>query len=214
MTSLTLKDLKSLERTLATLEDEVTIVYFTEEVNCRHCRQERYLLAELADLSHKLHLEVYNFTADRDVADTYGIDKVPGFVLVGRKDYGVRYYGMPSDFEFSMLLEDLVRVSCGESGLASETRERVSALTAPVHLEVLTTSACPFTERAVRLAHQLAIESDMITADLVNVDDFPEVAQHYRVMAAATVVVNGTHHFYGVLEEAEFVERVLKGAQE
>jgi len=214
MMSLTLKDLKSLEQTLAKLRDDVTIVYFTEEVNCRHCRQERELLAELANLSHKLHLEVYNFTADRDVADQYGIDKVPAFVLVGQKDCGVRYYGMPSDFEFRMLLEDMVRISSGKSGLSSETTGRMEKLSAPLHLEVLTTPACPFSEGAVRLVHQMAMQSDVITADLVDVEDFPEVAQRYKVLAAPTVVVNGSYHFYGTLEESEFVEQVLKGAQE
>jgi len=212
MKSLTLKDLKSLEQTLAKLQDGVTIVYFTEEANCRHCRQERELLVELADLSHKLHLEVYNFTADRDVADQYGIDKVPGFVLVGRESCGVRYYGMPSDFEFRMLLEDLLRVSSGDSGLSSETAERLKDVVSPLHLEVLTTPACPFSEGAVRLAHQMAMASEMITADLVNVDDFPEVAQDYKALAAPTVVVNGSAHFYGALEESEFVEQVLKAA--
>ena len=214
MMSLMLKDLKSLEQTLAKLQDDVTIVYFTEEVNCRHCRQERELLVELADLSHKLHLEVYNFTADRDVADEYGVDKVPGLVLVGQKDCGVRYYGMPSDFEFRMLLEDLLRVSSGDSGLSSETAERLKDVGSPLHIEVLTTPACPFSEGAVRLAHQMAMESDMITADLVNVDDFPEVAQEYKALAAPTVVVNGTDQFYGALEESEFVKQVLKGARE
>jgi hypothetical protein len=83
MISLTFTGLKSLEQTLAKLRVEVTIVYFTEQVNCRHCRREHELLVELAELSHKLHLEVYNFTADRSVADKNGINKVPGLVLVG-----------------------------------------------------------------------------------------------------------------------------------
>jgi len=173
---LTIKDLKSLEQTLAKLRDDVTIMYFTEQVNCSHCRREHELLVELAELSHKLHLEVYNFTADRSVADKYGVYKVPGLVLVGQKDCGFRYYGMPSDFEFGILLEDMVRVSSGESGLSSETREKMKKLNVPLHLEVLTTSACPLSSGAVRIVHQMAMESDMITADLVNVDDFPEVA--------------------------------------
>lgn len=82
-------DLKHLEPTFAELTGNVRIVYFTEEVNCRHCRQERDLLATLADLSHKLKLEVYNFTADRDQAAEYRVDKVPGFLLVGSEDPGI-----------------------------------------------------------------------------------------------------------------------------
>jgi glutaredoxin-like protein len=214
MPSLTLKDLKSLERLLAKLQDDVTIVYFTEQVNCRHCRKEHELLAELAGLSHKLHLEVYNFTADRSAAEKYGIDRVPGLVLVGQEDCGIRYYGMPSDFEINMLLENMVRVSSGDSGLSDETKERIRDMKVPVHLEVLTTSACPLSSGAVRIVHQMAMESKRVTADLMNVDDFPEVAEHYRILAAPTVVVNGSYHFYGALQEPEFVDQVTKGARE
>ncbi|MBS3761979.1 MAG: thioredoxin family protein [Planctomycetes bacterium] len=214
MIPVTPKDLRALEETFAKLENDVTIIYFTEEVSCRHCRQERELLDELVDLSHKLHLDVYNFTADRDVADDYGIDKVPGFLLDGVCECGVRYYGMPSDFEFKMLLEDLLRISSGESGLSPESKERLGKLDTPLHLEVLTTPLCPFTEKAVRLAHQVAIESDLICADLVNVEDFPKLTEHYDILAAPTVVVNETYQFYGALDENPFLTKILDEAPE
>jgi len=212
MKSLTPNDLKWLEQTLAKLQDDVTIVYFTEEVNCRHCQLERDLLTGLAGLSHKLHLNVYNFTADRDLADRYEIDKVPGFLLVGKKNYGVKYYGMPSDFEFRMLMEDIVRVSTGRSGLSSATVRVLHDLKMPIHLEVLTLQACRLSVAAVQIAHQLAMESDLITADLVNVDDFPEMAKRYSILASPTVVINGRYHFYGALRETNVVKQVLKGA--
>ncbi len=210
MRLLTPKDFKWLERTFAELKHDVTVLYFTEEVECRHCREERDLLIELVDLSHKLHLDVYNFTADHDVAESYGVNKVPGLIIVGKKDYGVRYYGMPSDFEFRMLLEDIVRVSSGQSGLSPESVERVLTLESPVHLEVLTTPTCPFSNACIRLAHQMAMENDRITADLVNLDDFPDLLERYKVTAAPTVVVNGDKFFYGVLSETEFIGKVLE----
>jgi len=60
----------------------------------------------------------------------------------------------------------------------------------------------------------LAMGSDLITADLVNAEDFPKLAKRYNILAYPTVVVNGSYHFYGALPEAEFVKQVLKGAQE
>ncbi len=206
------RDFKSLGEILARMEKEVTIVYFTREAHCRHCRQEREFLMELAELSRKLHLEIHDFTSDNEIADAYGVDKVPGFVLVGEKDFGIRYYGMPSDFEFNTLLEDIEQISSGVSGLSPKEIEHVGKINTPVHLEVITTPTCPFSERAVRLAHQMAMESSFITADLVNTNDFPEVAKRYRVTAAPSVIVNGEHKFYGVLDAAEFVEQILKSS--
>jgi len=213
MRSLSPKALKDIEQALARLASDVTLVYFTQETNCRHCRQEKALLMELADLASKLHLEVYNFAIDRPIAERYGVDKVPATVLVGQKDYGVRYYGMPSGFEWQPFMEDLVRVSEGESALKPETKSALGRLTAPVRIEVLTQPACVFSAPAMRLAHQLAIESDHITGDVVDVTDFPRLVEKHKILAAPTVVVNETYHFYGALDEARFVQHVLKAVR-
>jgi len=207
-------DVKHIVEMVRQLENDVTFVYFTEETSCRHCRQEKFLLIELADLTENLHLEVHNLMSDRDAANRYGVDKVPGLVLVGKKDYGVRYYGLPSQFEFGAFMQDVLSVSKGESGLSAHTKEKLNMVNAPVHIEVFTTGACAFSGRAIRIAHQLAIECDHITADAVDVEDFPDLVQRYNVLGAPTVVVNETLQFYGALPDEEFVDQVLKGIRQ
>jgi predicted DsbA family dithiol-disulfide isomerase len=66
----------------------------------------------------------------------------------------------------------------------------------------------------VRLAQQLAIESDLITADLVEVTEFPDLAQRYQVRAVPRTIVNETAVIEGALPEAQFVEAVIAATQE
>lgn len=61
----------------------------------------------------------------------------------------------------------------------------------------------------MRLAHHLAVASDLIRGDCVEATEFPELAQRYSVMAVPKTVVNETVSFEGALPEGEFVERVL-----
>ena len=65
----------------------------------------------------------------------------------------------------------------------------------------------------MRLAQQLAVESDLITADLVEVTEFPHLAQRYRVRAVPRTVVNETATIEGALPEAEFVKAVVAAAR-
>ena len=211
MVTLKLRDLKWIQEALARLKDDVTFLYFLEETSCRHCQREKDLLTELCKLASKLHLEVYNFVIDHQLADRHGMDKVPGTVLVGRRDYGVRYFGVPSDLQFRVFLEDVVMVSEGESGLSATTKHRLAAANTPVHIEVFATPACPFSSAAIRLAHQLAVESDWITGDMVDAVEFPDLVKRYGVLGAPAVVINQAFQFYGALPEQEFVEHVLKG---
>jgi len=65
----------------------------------------------------------------------------------------------------------------------------------------------------VRLAQQLAVESDLVTADLVEVTEFPSLAQRYQVRAVPRTVVNESGSIAGAIPEAEFVKAVIAAAQ-
>jgi hypothetical protein len=64
----------------------------------------------------------------------------------------------------------------------------------------------------VRLAHHLAIASDLIRGDCVEANEFPDLAQRHMVMAVPKTVVNDRVAFEGALPEAQFVDRVLAAA--
>jgi len=212
MITLTDKDRRQIEALFRKLEHPVKLIYFTQEIECELCSETRQLLETLAALSDKLSLEVYNLQLDKEKAAQYQIAKVPATAVIGTKDYGIRFYGLPAGYEFVVLLEDIVRVSLGSSGLHPETIERLRELSEPVHLEVFATPTCPYCPGAVRLAHQLAIENDLITADMVEATEFPDIVQRYRVRGVPKTVINGTAGFEGALPESDFVAQVIGGA--
>ncbi len=121
------------------LVSPVTLVMFTQEVECEYCAETRQLVEEIAALSPKVEAKIYNFVTDKAEAEKYGIDKIPAIAIIGEKDYGVRYYGIPSGYEFSSLLEDIVDVSKGESGLSDVSKQALAKLTKPVHIQVFVT---------------------------------------------------------------------------
>lgn len=121
------------------LDQPVKIVNFTQETECMYCSETRQLMEEIAELSDKISLEVYNFVDDKEAVQKYSIDKIPATVIEGEKDFGVRFFGIPSGYEFGTLIEDIIMVSKGDSGLEPETRETLARLEEPVHLQVFVT---------------------------------------------------------------------------
>jgi alkyl hydroperoxide reductase subunit AhpF len=71
--------------------------------------------------------------------EAFGVDKIPATVVMGERDYGIRFYGIPSGYEFASLVEAIVAVSQRDSGLSPETREKLRRVNAPVHIQVLVT---------------------------------------------------------------------------
>ena len=66
----------------------------------------------------------------------------------------------------------------------------------------------------MRLACQMAVECELVTVDVVEANEFPELARRYQVRAVPRTVVNGTGGIDGSLPEAKFVEAVLAAVRE
>ncbi len=134
------EDVRSkVQKELKELPRKTKLVVFTQEFECAHCRENTSLAQEVASLSDKLDIEVYNFTLDKEAVERYGVDKIPAIVVEGEKDYGVRFYGIPAGYEFTSFIEAIQAVSAGESGLAPKTKETLAGLKDPLHLQVLVT---------------------------------------------------------------------------
>jgi len=195
------------------LLNAVRLVVFTQEYECPYCAQTRSLLGELAGLSDKLSVEVYDFVADADEARAYGVDKVPAVAIIGAKDYGLRFYGLPYGYEFQTLLEGMVSVSHGKAEVSEEAREKLRGIKSPVHIQVFVTLTCPYCPPVASLAFKFAVESDMIRADVIDVGEFPHIGQKYGVIGVPKTVINERVEFLGVVPEGIFLEHVLIAAR-
>jgi len=133
------KDRKTIQGWFEKLRDPVRLVVFTQENECEYCAETRGMAEELAALSDKITVEVYDFVADAGRAAEYGIDKIPAVAVIGSKDLGVRFYGFPGGYEFTSLVEDIIDISTGEHGLSAATLQQLAQITTPVHLQVFVT---------------------------------------------------------------------------
>lgn len=197
------------------LDQPVKLVMFTRAEGCQYCAETRELVEGVAAISDQLDAVVYDFDQDKDQVEAYQIDKVPAVAVIAdgpddasAKDYGIRFYGIPSGYEFSTLIADIVMVSRRASGLSDKTRDQLAGMTAPLHLQVFVTPTCPHCPRAVHLAHQLALESDLVRADMVEATEFPDLSQKYQVMGVPRTVINDSAYIEGAAPEAMLMNKL------
>lgn len=206
----------------AELDGSVTLLHFTQGpsrlvlLHARtdrenvYCKQTRQLLEKVAGLSDKIELKIVDFKTDKETAAAYGIDKVPATAILGEVDYGIRIYGIPSGYEYSALIEDIVDVSRRKTGLSDKTKEALKAVDKGVLIQVFVTPTCGYCTLAVRLAHQFAMESPFIRAEMIESTGFPELSNRYNVRGVPKIIINDSFSFEGAVPEEEFLENVLK----
>lgn len=203
---------KQITEMFQAMNKPVKMVVFTQEFECQYCKETRQIAEELSALSDKISLEVYDFVADSDLAQQYGVDKIPATVILeggeAGKDYGIRYYGIPSGYEFSSLIHDVMMVSEGDPQLSKEMTDWLAKLETPVHLQVFVTPTCPYCPQAVLLAHKLAMASDMVQADMVEATEFPQLSNKYQVMGVPRTVINETIFQEGAAPELMLLDKL------
>lgn len=124
----------------------VKLVVFSQALQHPESEEVKRLLEELATLDPRLIVESKNFVIDKDAAEALKVHHIPGVAILraGSEgapdiDYGVRFFGLPMQYDFGVLIDGIVDVSKGDAGLDAATREALEALDKPVHLQVFTT---------------------------------------------------------------------------
>jgi glutaredoxin-like protein len=193
------------------LQEPIQVLFFGRKTECEYCDDTRQLVEEVVDLSDKLELEAYDLDDNAGVAEQYKVDKAPGIVIAGRDGDQILDYGIPSGHEFSSLVHDLVLVSGRQSGLNQRTRDFLAKLDKPVHLQVFVTPTCPYCPRAVVLAHQMALESPMVEAEMIEAMEFPDLSNRFRVSGVPQTTINrGAGTVVGAVPEDNLLAEIMR----
>lgn len=129
-----------LKEELQALANPVRLAVFSQALADPEAERVKHLIEELGVLDARLAVESYNFVLDKEKAVALGIARIPAVAILGAdKDYGIRFYGVPTGYEFGLLIDTILDVSSGESQLSEETRAALADLPRPVHLQVFST---------------------------------------------------------------------------
>lgn len=196
------------------LESGVEILFFGTEKNCGHCEVIEQLIGEVAELSSLIGYQTLDIEKEASLAEKYHVAEAPTLVMLRRDgdklvDFGIRLLGAPAGHEFTTLVHDILFVSKRQSGLSEETRAYLHGLDAPVLLQVFVTPTCPYCPQAVLLAHQMAMESELVQAEMVESTEFFELANRYNVSGVPQTTINaGAGRVVGAVPERVLLEQI------
>jgi glutaredoxin-like protein len=183
--------------------------------SCEYCDTIKELYSEVAALSNgKVATSNLTFEKAQELAEKYRVKRAPATVItVNDSQMGspaLKFYGLPSGYEFSALVEDIIDLANNRpSKLSAATIEKMKKLKSKIHIQVFVTPTCPYCPRAVRIAHMLSMTNpEMIDAEMIEASEFPELSEKYSVMSVPKIVINDSVEFEGALPESIFVSKI------
>jgi len=178
------------------------------------CADASEMLRELCRLSPKLKLAEFYLEESPEVFQRYTIDKVPAIALRNGSDANIRFFGVPTNYEFISFLEVLVDVSTHATDLSPDTMQALELLAQPVHLKVFYTPNCALCPIMTHLVHQLSLASPLVTSESIDAAEFPQLARQYGVKAAPHLVINERHSLIGLKPESDVVAAIQQAVQQ
>ncbi|HEY5638644.1 MAG TPA: thioredoxin family protein [Dehalococcoidia bacterium] len=217
-----LKDQEAIQAKFAAeLAAPVKIDYFTQREialdvpdvePCAYCKPTQDMLKELSGLSDLISLRVHQFEDNPEEKATYGVERVPGMVLRGPGPGFFKYYGIPGGTEFPAFVESIVDISRWETLFSPDSVKALSELEADVSVRVFVTPTCPYCPQMARAAFMMGMVTEHVKAEVIEINEFPKLAEAYKVEAVPLTVINDRISIPGALPEQALIEQVVKAA--
>ncbi|WP_276957068.1 protein disulfide oxidoreductase [Allomeiothermus silvanus] len=172
------------------------------------------LLKEVAALNE--HLTVVEKTLSDPEAQALGLKLAPTILLreAGSSRSNIRFIGLPAGYEFSTLIETLLMLGTGMSGLGEKSQGELQKITQPVRMQSFVTPTCPYCPRAVLTAFRFAFHNPNVVAEGIEANEFPLLSAQYRISGVPDTIIlgQGTERVLGGQPERVFLESTLKAA--
>ncbi|MFR3032158.1 MAG: thioredoxin family protein, partial [Blautia sp.] len=150
----------------------------------------RYM-EELGELTDKLDVvELEGEEAERDLP----------CVKVCREDgdwTGLAFHGVPGGHEFTSFILGLYNAAGPGQALDSETSAQIQAIDRPVDMKILVSLSCTMCPELVTAAQKIATENPRVTAEVYDLNHFPQLREKYNVMSVPCLVVDGDQVSFG-----------------
>ena len=199
------EDKKAIEKELEGLKEAVKIVVHLPTNKNEPYENLKSLVMEIAEIDESISCEIIMEGEDEEV--DYILERRPALVVLDKdgSDRGVIFYGMPGGNTLKSLISLILLVSTGETGMEDEVIERISRME-PNSLQVFVTPATPRCNDTIDIANRIAYVNSGITSSVIDVTDFPEIAQQFHVIGLPMTVGSDDLKFTGVYDLGEVLQ--------
>ncbi|NLK95826.1 MAG: FAD-dependent oxidoreductase [Clostridiales bacterium] len=180
------------------LDKNVTIATFIDENNEKSIELKNLVL-DIEELGEKINTKVYKKGDNKDLENTYGIDKTPAIVILDdNNEYtGVKFYGVPGGHELNSFVLALYNVGSKGQPISDEVKNQIQNINKKVNLKVCIALSCHLCPDVVVAAQRMAILNKNIEAEMIDISLYKDVKDKYNIMSVPALIVNDEEIKFG-----------------
>jgi alkyl hydroperoxide reductase subunit AhpF len=192
------------------LKKPVRLILFVNDVGCETCPEAKRVAQTIKKNAPLVALEIFDQVMDRDKTQLYGIKRVPAMVVQDNEGHSVTFYGLIEDVFFSILIDALHAASEKRTWFPEDISSTLRHLARTVHLQVFVETDCPLCRPVAQTAIGLALESTLVSAEIIIASDYPELIKKHSIKTLPKTIFGENLHMDGHVTESEFLEMIFQ----
>lgn len=198
-----------LKGVLARLEKNVTLVSIVDESNSKSMEL-RDLILDIADLDERVNAEVYNKGENVEVENKIHADKYPVVALLDsdKKYSGVKFHGVPGGHELNSFILAIYNLGSAGQQISEETLNNIKKIDKDINIKVCVSLSCHLCPDVVVSSQRIAIENEKVEAEMIDISNFKEIKDKFKVMSVPAIIVNDEQIYFGAKKIDEIINLI------
>lgn len=204
---------EELSKILGQLPEEVDIYLFSRKGEGDvYAKAAEQVIRIFQPLSSKIKFR--KFDLDHELAGKYNVDRSPTILFCPER-YNVRWLGAPVGEEGRTLVEALLLMGSGRSGLSAQSLRIINRIDTPREIKLFVSPTCPYCPQQAVNALKAAVEKpDLITLEIIDIQCYPDLADTYDAQSVPQTFANEILIAQGAQPEELFLASLEKMEQQ
>lgn len=158
-------------------------------------------MEEMASLTDKLTVEVLEHSEEKDLP----------CVRVFRQngtDTGLAFHGAPGGHEFTSFVLGLYNAAGPGQALDENITNEIAAIDKKVEMQIMVSLSCTMCPELVTAAQRIAAANPMVSAEVYDLNHFPDMKDKYQVMSVPCLVINDEKPTFGKKNVEQLLELI------
>ena len=127
------------------------------------------------------------------------------------KYLGMAFHGVPGGHEFTSFILGLYNAAGPGQPTDENVRNAILSLDKPTDIRIMVSLSCTMCPELVIAAQRIASLNENVSAEVYDINHFPEWKEKYNVMSVPCMVINGGKPVFGKKNIEQIVDLIQKG---
>lgn len=123
---------------------------------------------------------------------------------------GLAFHGVPGGHEFTSFVLGIYNAAGPGQSIDAHDKAEIARIKKPLKIQVLVTLSCTMCPELVTAVQRIASENSHVSAEVYDLNHFPELREKYNVMSVPCLVVDGQDVSFGKKNLRQVLDFILQ----